>query len=53
MDPNDPQSYAFDQRAYDKDMDVFELGVGKVWPFGKENWCNLEGRYLHLVADMS
>ena len=24
-----------------------------VWPFGKENWCNLEGRYLHMVADMS
>ena len=27
--------------------------MGKVWPFGKENWCNMQGRYLHLVADMS
>ena len=24
-----------------------------VWPFGKENWCNMKGRYLHMVADMS
>ena len=29
------------------------MGKGYVWPFGKENWCNLEGRYMHLVADMS
>ena len=29
------------------------MGKGMVWPFGKENWCNLEGRYVHLVADMS
>ena len=27
--------------------------MGKVWPFGKENWCNLEGRYMHMVADHS
>ena len=24
-----------------------------VWPFGKEIWCNLEGQYMHMVADMS
>ena len=24
-----------------------------VWPYGKENWCNLEGTYLHYVADLS
>ena len=24
-----------------------------VWPYGYENWCNLEGSYLHFVADMS
>ena len=24
-----------------------------VWPYGKENWCNLEGTYLHFVADLS
>ena len=29
------------------------MGRGLVWPFGKETWCNLEGRYLHLVGDFS
>ena len=23
-----------------------------VWPFGGENWCNLEGKFVHLVADV-
>ena len=24
-----------------------------LWNFGKEIWCNLEGRYMHIVADLS
>ena len=24
-----------------------------MWSFGKEVWCNLEGRYVHIVADYS
>ena len=24
-----------------------------MWPYGKENWCNLEGSYLHIVADLN
>ena len=24
-----------------------------VWNFGKEVWCNLEGRYMHIIADFS
>ena len=24
-----------------------------VWNYGKEVWCNLEGRYMHIVADLS
>ena len=24
-----------------------------VWNFGKEVWCNLEGRYMHIVADLN
>ena len=24
-----------------------------VWPFGKEDWCNLEGQYMHMVADLN
>ena len=23
------------------------------WPYGAENWCNLEGKYLHYVAELS
>ena len=22
-----------------------------MWNFGKEVWCNMEGRYVHVVAD--
>ena len=22
-----------------------------MWNYGKEVWCNMEGRYLHVVAD--
>ena len=24
-----------------------------VWNYGKEVWCNLEGRYMHIVADFT
>ena len=24
-----------------------------IWNYGKEVWCNLEGRYMHIVADLS
>ena len=24
-----------------------------MWNYGKEIWCNMEGRYLHVVADYS
>ena len=23
-----------------------------VWNFGRETWCNLEGRFMHIVADL-
>ena len=23
-----------------------------IWNYGKEVWCNLEGRYIHIVADL-
>ena len=25
----------------------------KVWNYGRENWCNLQGRYTMIVADLS
>ena len=27
--------------------------AGKAWKYGLEKWCNLEGRYMHIVADLS
>ena len=29
------------------------MGLGMVWPYGAEHWCNLEGQYLHIVADLN
>ena len=23
-----------------------------VWNYGKEVWCNLEGRYMHIISDL-
>ena len=25
----------------------------EMWNYGEEIWCNKEGRYLHIVADLS
>ena len=25
----------------------------QTWSYGIEVWCNMQGRYVHLVADMS
>ena len=25
----------------------------EAWTYGKEIWCNLEGRYMYLIADLS
>ena len=28
--------------------------IGKdLWRFGVEAWCNMKGRYMHIVADLS
>ena len=24
-----------------------------IWNTGKEIWCNLEGRYMHIIADLA
>ena len=23
-----------------------------IWNYGRETWCNLEGQYMHIVADL-
>ena len=50
---DDPDSYFYDARAYIDNTNPFDQGRGVVWPYGKENWVNLEGKYIHLVADQS
>ena len=34
--------------SFDGDPTVYTA-----WNFGKEVWCNLEGQYMHIVADLS
>ena len=54
---DDPSSYVYDDFAASSSTspypDPFGQGTGMVWPYGAENWCNLEGSYLHFVADLS
>ena len=30
-----------------------ELASSIAWTYGKEIWCNLEGRYMYIIADLS
>ena len=49
----------FDERVYNypndgtDDKDLFGFGDGFVFPYGGEHWCNSEGQYLHIVADLN
>ena len=40
MKLDDPDSLKYDDK-FDR----------LVWAYGKEIWCNMEGRYTHIVAD--
>ena len=53
LDPTNSNSYVFHQKTNDNSAQPFapDQGVGMVWPFGMENWCNLQGQYVHIVAD--
>ena len=58
MKYDDPSSYYFDNYVAEMDPSTYQVnpysqGTGMVWPYGAENWCNLEGTYLHIVADLS
>ena len=50
---DDPTSFVYEDNTYDLGVDPFDMGVGMVWPYGAEHWCNLEGKYLHIVADLN
>ena len=37
-------SYSHNSQAYDNQ---------RVWKYGREHWCNLQGRYMTVVGDLS
>ena len=45
----------FDGSGWYDDAMALRNGIndGKAWAYGKEVWCNLEGRYMHVIADLS
>ena len=45
MTLNDPASYV--------DVDIYGDTNSKQFQFGKEVWCNLEGRYMSIVANFT
>ena len=52
LDPYQQSGHVFDQYAYDAGADPAAEGwTGYVWPFGKENWVNLQGKYIHIVSN--
>ena len=50
---NNSNDYVFDKYTYDKNENLYGRGRGMVWPYGSENWCNMEGQYLHIVSHLS
>ena len=50
---DDDDSYVEDDFAVSNSWNGLGQGVGMVWPYGAENWCNMEGSNLHIVADLS
>ena len=32
---------------------TFSTTHNNLWNYGQEAWCNLEGRYIHIVADLN
>ena len=42
-----------DANNYFDDLDTRNLSNQRPWKYGDEAWCNLEGRYLHVVADLA
>ena len=50
-----PKVYAEKLNLYGEGRGPFGDGEGRgmIWPFGAEHWCNLEGKFVHIVSDMS
>ena len=41
-----PESYTFGNKEG-------EVGVTDLWNYGIEKWCNMEGQYMTVVADLA
>ena len=50
MRPSDPLSYV--NVSYPGDA-IHPGYTGTMWKFGHEAWCNMEGQYLTIVADLT
>ena len=53
MNINDPSTYYRDERAYATNNSFGGQERGYVHKGGNEIECNLSGRYIHMVSDMS
>ena len=47
MGLTDPDSYVNGEYLF------YMMGAVNMWKYGKEIWCNKQGRYITIVADMS
>ena len=45
MKTDDASNY----HTYSNNNDTFN----NVWNYGRETWCNLEGQFMHIVADLA
>ena len=50
MKTDDPDNYYYYDENW-KEKIVFDFE--RIWKYGKQVPCNLEGRYVHVVADLN
>lgn len=49
--PGGPFFDFYDDSNYTEDLNKNNNSGRKVWNYGKEIWCNLQGRYTHIISD--
>ena len=53
MNRDAQDTYYLNPQTYDNDKDIFLKGRGYVHKHGNEIECNLTGKYVTMVSDMS
>ena len=53
MNKDDDNTYYLNQQTYDSNNSIFHPGRGYVHKHGNEIECNLTGKYVTMVSDMS